>query len=314
MKTDQSPKIDVLINVFSKPFQTALSLLSLLRHSGESIDRIYFHEEPARSEFDRRGQEALLEYLGDRVIHFLPPHWLGREAIDRQRLADEDYRLSIRYQYGWERSDKTFALIIHNDITVTADVAAAMLAGIGPATAIGEIGQCWWCPAGQRGFCSSERYTEFRPKYHQLMHIYNQDMDYTKRRAFNLGLKPEFWEKPWPLPECRVNEWCMLVNLDKARPATAPLGPAAPLGGQHVSGAKIGADWDEDVHLDTGVQWFRDMNHLGHVFADFPVEDYIIHDRRGSVALHRAEVYVQNEIAARKTIEREFPEFYRLVK
>lgn len=42
------------------------------------------------------------------------------------------------------------------------------------------------------------------------------------------------------IPECRVNEWCMLVDIDKARPATQPYGKAAPVGALFASGAKTG--------------------------------------------------------------------------
>lgn len=297
-------KIDVLINVFSKPFQTALSLLSLLRYSEKYIDKIYFHEEPATSEFEKHSHNKILDILKDKVIYYKPKHWLELNAVDEQRiLTDEAYRLSVRYQYGWEHTDKKFVLIIHNDIEVTNDVVSAMLDKIGDSTAIGEIGQCWWCPAGQNNFCNSEKYTEFRPKYHQLMYIYNQNMDYTKRRAYNLGLRQEFQDNPWPLPECRVNEWCMLVNIEKARRDTIPFGNATPLGAFVASGAKIGTTWDDDVTLDVGVKWFRDLNHMGHTFTDFPVEEYIIHDRRGNPALFSPELYVTNEIKAKMKLK-----------
>ena len=304
-------KIDVFINVFSKPLQTALSLLSLLRWSGQHIGAVYFHEEPCSSEFERKNHQKLLHFLKDIIIPFSIPLWLGTETTEEQRLiTDEEYRLSMRYQYGWERSDKRYALIIHNDIEVSGDIVGELLAGIGDATAIGEIGQCWWCPAGQGGLCSSESYTSFKPKYHQLMYLYNLDMDYKKRRAYNLGLRREFHVQPWPLPECRVNEWCMLVDLHKARPATQPSGTATPIGALFASGAKIGDNWDEDVNLDTGVQWFRDMNHAGHIFRHYPVEKYVRHDRKGNVALHRPELYVKNEILARERLRADYPEFF----
>ena len=185
-----------------------------------------------------------------------------------------------------------------------------MLQKINDATAIGAIGQCWWCPAGQTGLCSSEKYTEFKPAYSQLMFIYNNEIDYKKRRAYNLGLRQEFQQNPWPLPECRVNEWCMLVNMVKARPATFPFGNAAPIGALLASGAKIGETWEDDVTLDTGVQWFRDLNHLGHSFKDFPVENYIIHDRRGNVALYNHELYIKNEIQAKEKLIQYFHDDY----
>jgi len=109
--------VDVLINVFAKPFQTALALLSLLRHSDRYIDAMYFHLEPCTSEFEKKGHDRLLAMLGDRVRFFMPRHWLGRDATDEERLTrDAEYRLSMRYQYGWEQTDKRYALIIHNDL------------------------------------------------------------------------------------------------------------------------------------------------------------------------------------------------------
>jgi hypothetical protein len=219
----------------------------------------------------------------------------------------------MRYQYGFETTDKKFALIIHNDIEVIRDVVGSMLNEIGKATAIGEIGQCWWCPAGQTGLCSSERYTEFRPAYSQLMFIYNKDMDYKKRRAYNLGLREEFQKNPWPLPECRVNEWCMLVNIKKARQVTIPFGKSAPIGALYASGAKIGETWSDEVNLDTGVQWFRDLNHAGHIFRDFLIEEYILHDRRGNVALGSPELYITNEMKAKeKLIKKYFDEYKKI--
>ena len=309
-------QIDVLINVFGKPYQTALSLLSLLKYSGKFIDKIYFHQEPAAPELERRESSRLIDYLKDTAIVYHIPYWLATEVTDEHRLiADEEYRLSMRYQYGFENSDKKFVLIIHNDIEVIKDVIGQMLQQIGDATAIGEIGQCWWCPAGQAGLCSSEKYTEFRPAYSHLMYIYNTNMDYKNRRAYNLGLRLEFQQNPWPLPECRVNEWCMLVNLDKARPVTMPFGKCAPIGSLYASGSKIGETWEDDVTLDIGVQWFRDLNHAGHAFKDFPVEDYIVHDRRGNVALYNPELYIKNEMIAKEVlIKKYFDEYNKIFK
>ncbi len=306
----QNIKIDVLINVFSKPWQTALSLLSLLKHSSQHIDKIYFHEERATSEFERKNHKNLLNFLQDRIVYFNPTYWLSSETTDESRLVEEEYRLSMRYQYGMENSDKKYVLLIHNDIEVVGDIVGELLAGIGSATAIGELGQCWWCPAGQMGYCTQHNYREFKPKYHQLMYIYNKNMDYQKRRAYNLGLKQEFWEEPWPLPECRVNEWCMLVDLEKARPATMPYGTAIPLGSMVASGAKIGEDWEHVVNLDTGVQWFRDLSLAGHEFAHYPIEKYVIHDRRGKASLSSAEKYVTGEAQARSKLQKNYPDFF----
>ncbi|MBL0045733.1 MAG: hypothetical protein IPP33_15440 [Flavobacteriales bacterium] len=68
-------KVDVAINVYGKPAQTAVTLLSLIEHSGQWIDRIWFIEE-RRQPFDARFDE-LKNYLGDRLIHYRPWFWLS---------------------------------------------------------------------------------------------------------------------------------------------------------------------------------------------------------------------------------------------
>lgn len=302
--------VDVLINVFGKPHQTALSLLTLLRHCDARIRRIHFQEEAATAEYETKGHAPLLRYLGERVAHFQPSIWLGSTAVDEARLlADAEYRRSVRYQYGWEKSDAPYVFTVHNDVYVHGDIIGALLGAIGEHTGIGQIGQCWWCPARQNSLCSPEQYAEFRPSYAFLMRLYNKDMDYTKRRAYNLGLRPEFHENAWPLPECRLSEWAALINMEKARPATMPFGPAVPLGAFCVSGAKIGENWDRDVNLDTGVGWFRSMNLQGHSFAHYPIHDYLEHPKTGRDNLESPERYITAEVKALARLREEFSEY-----
>ena len=302
--------VDVLINVFGKPHQTALSLLTLLRCCNEHVRHIYFQEEAATAEYENKGHAPLLRYLGDRVIHFQSGIWLGSSAVDESRLtADATYRQSVRYQFGWEHSTAPYVFTVHNDVYVFGDIIGAMLLAMGEHTGIGQIGQCWWCPARQNELCSPESYAKFRPSYPFLMRLYNKDMDYTKRRAYNLGLRAEFHENAWPLPECRLNEWAALINMEKARPATMPFGRAVPLGAFCVSGAKIGENWDRDVNLDTGVGWFRSMNHQGHGFAHYPIHDYLEHLKTGRDALESPELYITAEIKALARLRQEFPEY-----
>ena len=45
--------VSVAINVIGKPIQTALTLLSLVRHCGRHIDKIYFIEENFQPLFNR---------------------------------------------------------------------------------------------------------------------------------------------------------------------------------------------------------------------------------------------------------------------
>jgi hypothetical protein len=105
----------------------------------------------------------------------------------------------------------------------------------------------------------------------------------------------------------------MLVNIKKARQDTMPFGKCAPIGALYASGAKIGETWSDDVNLDTGVMWFRELNHLGHSFNDFPIEEYIIHDRRGRVALGSPELYIKNEMIAKEKLMKEYSAEYKRV-
>ena len=68
-------------------------------------------------------------------------------------------------QYGWDKTESKYLLTIHNDIDVRADVVGNLLKAMDNHTGVGEIGQCWWCPAFQNGLCDSERYIEFKPSY-----------------------------------------------------------------------------------------------------------------------------------------------------
>jgi len=307
-------QVDVIINVFGKPYQTALSLLSLLKHSGHRIGTIYFQEEPATSEYEKKGHGKLIEFLGDRVVRFVPKHWNGIEPVDMDRLAtDRDYLLSMRYQHGWEQSQAEYVLTVHNDIQVHGDVVGNLLEAVGDKTGAGEIGQCWWCPAGQTGLCVSHRYTEYKPTYDQLMRIYRTDFDQDKRRAYIFGLSKQFQANAWPLPECRLNEWCALINIEKARKDTMPFGTGAPIGAIVASGSVLGKNRDHHVSLDTGVQWFRDMNRMGHRFVHYDIYRDIDHDRLGNAALSSPELYIKKEIMALHILKNEHPEFHHFL-
>ncbi|WP_432737188.1 hypothetical protein [Maridesulfovibrio sp. FT414] len=310
-----SKNVDVVINVFGKVYQTALSLLSITEHCGQHINKIYFQEEALTAEYERRSHCKTLEYFGDIIEHYVPRYWNGIDPNDLKRAAeDEEYLLSIRYQYGWYRTESSLLLTIHNDIDVQADVIGNLIDALGEHTGVGEIGQCWWCPAYQNGLCDSERYTQFKPSYQYLMKIYNKDMDYTQRRAYNLGLSEQYQKNPWPLPECRLNEWCALINMEKAAKDTMPNGTAAPFGARMPSGACIGENWDRPVCLDVGVQWFRDMLHLGHTFGHYDVNRDMLHDKRGSVKLDSAEAYVKAEMVAFNKLKERYPDFFRFMQ
>ena len=260
--------VDVAVNIFAKPFQTALSLLSLLRHSGEHVGVIWLQFEPYGSRYDTITPYYIAHYLrerlGERCRVFQPEFWLAREAVDPTRLDDAAYRFSIRYQYAFEHSQSRKLFLMHNDVLVFRDILGAMLREMGDAFAVGLLGQCWNCPAHReeltrevmgRAACGPLSYAEFQPDYAALCRLYalaRQRGIFV--RPYDEGFADIFARRPWPLPECRINEWACLLDLEKTRPHCAPFGPSLPPGAFQQCGA---------THLDTAVPWFRDMHALG---------------------------------------------------
>ncbi len=148
-------KIDVCVNVYGKPYQTLVTLKTLLEHSGHLIDKIFFVQERNQLDgYDYKIIEDNLKY--DKLIRFIPEHylWINRGDIHRS-IVDENYRWSLRYQYGLEKTDKKHLLIIHNDVLFKGDIVSELLSEIGDCFTIGHIGQCWNCPLKNENICDS---------------------------------------------------------------------------------------------------------------------------------------------------------------
>ena len=95
-------KVDVAINVYGKPYQTAVSIWSLVKNSGKNIQQIYVTLEKRQPEgFDESLLRSLLEGLP--ITYFTPKFffgwWEGRRKglLNRILLHVKDYRYSIRY-------------------------------------------------------------------------------------------------------------------------------------------------------------------------------------------------------------------------
>lgn len=317
---------DAAMNVLGKPLQTALSALSLLGVCGEHIDAMYFQFEPVGSGFDAGLPYAVAEYLqegfergehGHKIVTRQPLNWLGRNVPEPDKLNDPGLRLSIRYQQAWESTDKPYLLTVHNDIFVFKNLLKPMLdlAGADPAPfAVGGVGQCWNCPAASqavvdlgmpgRTACSPARYADFQPTFAQLSGLYEEAARQGRfTRPYNAPWCGSFVRQPWPLPECRVNEWVCLVNMDLARPRTVPLGHVTPFGAFGLCGGHL---------LDTAAPWFRGMNALGLRAAHFPVERYMKH--WVGTGKKTQKKHNQAEDNARRILEKHFPDFARWSK
>ncbi len=300
-----SPKADVIISVCGKPWQTALALLSLERSCGQHINTIYFIEENTLSQgVDiQTGQHGyVLDRLKHKIVYYKPAQWNYCFALEPEKLGNVEYRHSVRYQYGWEMSDQDYVFIIHNDTYFHGDVVSALIENMDGHVAIGHVGQCWYCPAAFTHKCDSARHLDFRPDYDELHALYQKTVppEGSLMRAYQLPRMHEIFQKqPWPLPECRVNEWGVMINMKVARKLTVPVGRVTPFGAIVNVGKQI---------LDVGCQWFREMHIRGHTAKNFNIYEFMHHDvpPTGQPTLLDRERYRDKEEAALAKLQEEF--------
>ena len=305
--------VDVCMQVFGKPWQTALTLLTLDRYMRKKINKIFFIIEAAQPKNESNDLTILNGILPNMESISLTA-WIGLDPLDQSRIDDKEYRQNIRYQYAFEHTSADYLMLSHNDVIYKGDVITAFLNNIGDHIAIGEIGQCWNCPAkkddiikifNQDGIdkpCQREEYEKFKLDFEQLNLAYRlaRAKAYPLRHEAEKGLMEEYKINPWPLPECRVNEWCCLINMRMARKATVPLGSGRPFG-SYLKGH------------DLGTAWFRDMHIHGFRAKHMDLSKYIIH-RPGHRALFNPTLYKENEIRAAQIIKKSFRESYERLK
>ncbi|WP_165079067.1 MULTISPECIES: hypothetical protein [unclassified Desulfovibrio] len=300
------PVVDVALHIFGKPYQTALCLASLMRHMGDKLRTVFYVMEPSRPKFDTLGPETLVDFV-PRMHSCMVPEWLVTRPLEPGRLREDAYRHSLRYQYAWESSDADCLFTVHNDMEFRGDVLTPLLEALPGHVAVGPLGQCWNCPAAREDIvkacgvnggkpCRPGAYGEFRCSAADLQALYR------KARAMGMRLRvegrtqfgPEYERRPWPLPECRVNEWCCLIDLRKARAATVPEGHGRPFG----------------CYLpfqDMGVAWFRDVHHQGMKARHVPLPPFVLH-RGGHQALFDEGAYRAAEADAAAILARDYPE------
>lgn len=234
-------KIDVCINVYGKPWQTLCTLKSLIKHSGQHIDKIFFIKEK-KQPYDE-SIEWICEYF-DNIIIYEPESYV---FLHFNYVNNPNFKVSdVRYQYGIENSDKKFIFITHNDVLYTDDIIGEMLEKIGTSVGIGEIGQCWNCPANTKGLCSGDKFDSWNPSYTEVISL---GLPHVRTNVQNVD---EF--NPKPLPECRLNEWACLINREISNKETYPNGDTPPFG---------------SVGLDVGTLWFKSMYLKGYKFIDY---------------------------------------------
>jgi hypothetical protein len=251
--------VDVAINVYGKPYQTWATLKTLMLYSGKYIDRIFFIQEKKQPPWGAKLDIVARRF--DNIELFIPEHFLYIFYTEREKYDDQAYRLSIRYQYAWENTNKKYLYITHNDMLYRADIIGAMLNALadGKHSGVGQIGRCWECPAFLANKCSGGKYRDYNPSYEEVMQLVSKHPHKKAREHDTLIDK----YRPMPLPSCRLNEWACLINLEKTRNEVIPYGTTDPFG------AMLG--------IDTATAWFRGLHLKGFKFKHIDIDPYCRH-------------------------------------
>lgn len=107
-----SVKVDIAINVYGKPFQTALAIRSLIKYSGDHVGKIFIKLEKTTFGFDENQLRDLLQDLD--VVYYKPSLFLGWWQIQKRNWGNKllfkipMFRFSIRYQYPWEKTEANY--------------------------------------------------------------------------------------------------------------------------------------------------------------------------------------------------------------
>jgi len=248
-------RVDVIINVYGKPWQTLCTLKSLMKVSGEHIDKIYIIEERqqpygANIEFIYKEFDNVIRYMPD-VYRFI--------TVTHNNMANPNERYVFRYQYGIENSDKNYVFITHNDILYTEDIIGNMLAKANGQAGVGLIGQCWNCPAFMANLCDGDRHDQYKPTYEEVITLTKSYVParYTQHNQLVDRINP------MPLPECRLNEFACIIDRNVAMANCYPKGNTPLFGAYDL--------------LDLGDAWFRSLILKGFKFKNHDINKDAVH-------------------------------------
>jgi hypothetical protein len=292
----KNKKVDVAIQVYGKPYQTLVALKTLMMHSGKHIDKIYFIQE--RDQPYGGVDFSFVIKRFDNIVLYTPKYFLSLSPADKKKYSDNDYRLSIRYQYAWENTEKKYLYITHNDVIYKGDIVGKMLNVVNKYeyADIGQIGLCVLCPAFFGKKCNVGRYAEYNPSYEEVLDLVDKYPLKTKEQydAFMSDLKRKI---SMPLPLCRLNEHACLINLEKIRQEVVPYGETEPFGAYGK--------------MDLGFYWFRELNLKGFKFKNYDIDKYCRHGWgtfTGHQALLNSYYYASSEDKAIEYFEETFGE------
>ena len=300
-----SQKVDVSIAFYGKPYQAIVTIKTLMQYSGQHIDKIYLSRERLQPHDDYVGIFKIIDYFRNdpsvKLVVQYPHYFLGLGVRDHERAkVDTRFRQSIMYQYPLEVSDKKYLVVMHNDMLFYGDMIGDMLKEFekGPKNlvGVGSIGQCWSCPAGPDwgNKCNSKMFEQYVPTTEEAIAL--AEAHATPRR--DIQLKVIRNGRTHILTECRLNEYCAMIDLEKYRKETLPNGDIGCYGG----------GWNG---VDTATIWSHDMFKRGYTFRHLTLEDYTRHaafDTTGSgtKANSSSETYWNAERNAEKYINEKF--------
>ncbi|MBO0938228.1 hypothetical protein J2I47_16875 [Fibrella sp. HMF5335] len=297
-------RVDVAVIIYGKPYNTIVAIKTLLDQSRQHIDKIYLSYEYQQPHNDWGGLHKIIDYFKEDPVEFVihrPTYFLAPDTHDVERTrTDERYRQSIMFQYALEKTDKPYLCVIHNDLLFHRDMIGDMLAiydrdpGL---TGIGSIGQCWSCPASMfyTKRCTSTTMRQYVPSKQEAIALHRDNN--TLRKALDIEVIES--GRVHPLPECRLNEYCALINIDIYRANTLPIGDVGCYGG----------GWRG---ADMATVFFHDMFNRGFRFQHIVLEEYLTHaafddSGSGSAAYGKAERYWLSEQHAREYIDATYP-------
>lgn len=244
--------VDVIIQAYGKPWQTLSTLKSLQKHSGHLIDKIYFQEE-AKHPFNDK-VDWILDYF-DNIVHYKPDKFVNIYGLHRDKVPKEN----VRHQWGIENSDKKYVFVTHNDVLYTGDIIQEMLNEIGDCVGIGEIGQCWNCPA--KTLCGGgETWNDWNPIYEDITKL---KLPHIRTRLADIDK-----DDPKLMPECRLNEFACLIDREVCIKENRP--------------------YFGEFNHDSGTEWFKTMYKKGYKFKDYRHRNYI-HAYYANIGGHETE-------------------------
>ena len=259
-------KVDVCVIYYGKPYQTIISILTLLKFSRQHINKIYITVEK-KQPYDKFGDvykviKAIKPIIEIDVYYPKTFYELGFLDYDRTK-RDSDYRYQIPYQYALENATEDFLFIMHNDMVFHKDMIGDMLPDFADPqmTGTGSIGQCWSCPGFSARLCHGSKFQEYVPTQAEAIALHKEYN--TPRKEKDIEVLET--GRVHPMPECRLNEYACMIRLSTYRSTTLPKG----------NNVCFGGNWGFTADLGTG--WFHQMVNQGFKFKHFVLEDYAIH-------------------------------------